>query len=172
MKGEGYSPRPVGTVGHMLRIAAATYLVLMQFAGPLLCCCAAVRPSASCCRDLGRLGNTTSATGHACCDHHGLNSERQGARHGAPDCPRLPSRSGCPCQQDSCQAPASPLDSSEAFRCSNQRLPFQGFLDVLSVLPTGGLLHLDGNLLADRDVRAHPFLTSTDLLCVFHNLRC
>jgi hypothetical protein len=148
----------------MIRVALAAYLALMSAFGPWACCCAPARlasglfspgrPSApSCCR------HKASSAGHA-----------QQAPGRCPGAPQSPSRPACPCKEGQAveaavlPAPAEDTTGAPARMVAERLIP--------AGLPGAGpSLHAGGHA-AWPAVAGRPFLSTHDLLCAHHVMRC
>jgi hypothetical protein len=147
----------------MFRVAVATYLMLVQFAGPLLCCCSTPRAAPSAAQAPAA---QPSPSGHSCCGSHATKADRQHAPAGPQPCERR----DCPCQQGSDRLAVLPAQAAEAVKQLQQR-------DVAPVLLAPSALSVDGcplpgALQASEAPRAFPFLTADDILRALHILRC
>ncbi len=147
----------------MLRIAVATYLMLVTTAGPLFCCCMPTRLAAMVSPPM--TGAPVSVGCHDCCGRPAKSPDRQTPVDDS-EAPQ-PAQPGCPCQGPACSVAL--LFTSESNKLS--ALP----LDSLACLPPVPSLDLvfpscSGPSVGTR--RAHPFLTADDILHVLHMLRC
>jgi hypothetical protein len=151
----------------MLRIAVATYLMVVTAAGPWFCCCAPVRLAAI--FSSPRIEKPVTEGCPNCCTHH---DQQRPQRQPADDPIKpQPNRPGCPCRGEPTQSVALPPAAE-----GTKHLPTTDLTERLSVIapftavatvgePGSSVLHLGGR-------RAHPFLTADEILRALHNLLC
>lgn len=151
----------------MVRIGLCVYLMLAAVAGPSLCCCTIVRLA-----DLLAVPMKGVCSSHCC-------ATRRDAPGQKPQKPKKhhPGKSGgsggnsCPCRERARQqTPLVSLDSGpKVFQ--SQRFP-QDSAEVLSFVPAVIPLSPEINPNAPGKTVLLPFVTSEDLLCAHHILRC
>ena len=151
----------------MVRVIGATCLMIVQLAGPLLCCCMTPRPAVSALHRSAAGPEVLPASDHSCCDHHTSKDDRQ-----TPNAPQSPDRPGCPCKQDTAQtAGALATDSDSVKQVQLRQLP-QDLAVAPSALPADVASSSVGICAAPRERQALPFLSADDILNVLHILRC
>ncbi len=151
----------------MLRIAVATYLMLVTVAGPWLCCCSPARLSA-----LFSKPSTETSSAPArppCCSHHAdpCPENDPGSTPAQPQ----PTRAPCPCQdRPDGSALVSPPLSEETRQILADDSEAPG--DLFSLPAFHHELVLGFRLPVARAPDALPFLTTDDILHALHILRC
>jgi hypothetical protein len=148
----------------MMRVVVCGYLMIMQLAGPLACCCAATRVatpvSASATAD-----DSEPAPVHCCCQDC---QPVKDAPNEPSDKPPSPEQPRCPCQQAPLRAAiALSSDSGKQLQRELSSEP----VAILSFLPADP--HLNPGMACTAPTGCVlPFLTTADLLHVLHILRC
>jgi hypothetical protein len=151
----------------MFRIAVATYLMMAQAAGSLLCCCTASRLAALPSLPAAATAGQSAPNLPTCC--HKTSAGERRLPQKSPGKPQ-PGRPGCPCQQDDPGKSAITL-GTEAGKHLQQRPLSHAPVGVLSCFVP------DCPLLTAGSPRFHgtsvlPFLTTDDILHALHILRC
>jgi hypothetical protein len=148
----------------MIRGALAVYLMLMAAVGPRACCCTTVRLAA-------RLFSSARPTAPSCCQNKAAAGREKQAPTHCPSRPHSPSRPGCPCKEGSVfevgALPPSPEDTAGA-----SGRPIAGERLLPTALPANGLSLHPGGPAACPVLPAGAFLSTHDLLCVHHVMRC
>jgi hypothetical protein len=151
----------------MLRIAVASYLMIVTAAGPWFCCCAPARFAAFLTHPCIEKPVTEQCSS-CCCKHHDQGSSGPQA----PDEPvKVPARPGCPCRGDSAQLIALPpaLEGTNPLPIGELSERVTGVAPCFS---TDAIEAPCSSSLFWGARRAHPFLSADDLLRALHNLRC
>src|SRR5262249_22800511 len=147
----------------MLRVAMATYLVIVTAAGPLFCCCAPRRLSAL----FQPSASPLSVPREGCCCGHHARPEQPTPPDG-PERPQ-PSQPACPCQD----GPVCTVDLPSASELTRpSAAPSDGPPALAPAHLPAGALPGCSSLAALGAQRAHPVLTADELLRVHHMLRC
>jgi hypothetical protein len=148
----------------MFRVAAATYLMLAQLAGPLLCCCSLLRaappvaPAPS--------SDQPAPVGSSCCGGH----VARPAQKDAPQRPQPPDRRDCPCQQGPSRTTPYLSDQPEALKLLSERP--EGLLYLASPILSSPCRVGQAAFLSHPEGMALPFLSADDILRAHHILRC
>ena len=142
----------------MIRVALAVYLALASAVGPWACCCAPGRLAS-------RLFSPAPAGAPSCC-HHKAATDQPAPSH----CPRAPSHPRCPCKEglafDAAVLPPSTEDTTGASARLSGDWPLASGSPGLGSPPTAG------GPAAWPALPGAPFLSTHDLLCVHHVMRC
>lgn len=150
----------------MIRIVAVALLMLVQLAGPSVCCCAFGRLPTPAPGVPSSVTSSVTPSGHECCGHH---SPKSADEHG-PKTPKSPDDSPCPCQQGSGKAGAVLTSDSDATKVLRHFSEDQ--FTVLSYLvPVAGISLARPAQLMPNAVGSR-FLTTDDILHACHILRC
>ena len=151
----------------MVRIGLSLYLMLAAAAGPSFCCCTTVRLA-----DLLALPMKDARGGHCCATHLDAPGQKpQKPKEHHPGKPGEPGGPSCPCKEgDPQQTPLASLDSGS--KALQSRHSPQGSAEFVSFVPAALPLSPESNPNAPGKAVLLPFLTSEDLLCAHHILRC
>jgi hypothetical protein len=146
----------------MIRVVLAVYLALVSAVGPWACCCAPARLAS-------RLFAPSSPGASPCCGHKASADRPAQAPAPCRDGPRSPLRPGCPCKEgpvlEAVLPPSSGDTAAAALRLTGEWPSAPAGPGLGSPLPAGGPA-------AWPWFAAPPFLSTHDLLCVHHVLRC
>ena len=154
----------------MVRIGLSLYLMFSVLAGPWLCCCTTERlvaalfaPPTQQTSQSGCCGHDKHPTG---CQKHRTPEQRSGDHD-------RPSRSPCPCKEDSPQqVPLATLDSAEIANQLQSRHTPQGPVELVPLVQTVFGLVVEGDRQTSAEGILLPFLSAQDILRAHHNLRC
>jgi hypothetical protein len=151
----------------MFRAAVMTCLMLVQLAGPLLCCCTTSRAAASPGPASPAQPDRPLGGKHSCCGGHaGDTSPRP-----APESPKpADDRRDCPCPQSPARTAAVLSAFSEVTEQLQERQPHRAHLVLLSVTPAARTDHR--SFLPPGECPSSFFLTADDILRALHILRC
>ena len=157
----------------MARIGLSIYLMFATLAGPWLCCCAPQRLRAPfALRPTKEQGQPPAHSQGSCCCH------QQPARCPEPevpaDRPRDPDKRDhpCPCGESRPQAVALVSAGHGSSDLFSSRHALQASADGLPVFLPAAWLSRGPVDQVPREAVILPFLTSQDILCALHILRC
>jgi hypothetical protein len=147
----------------MIRVALAAYLALTSAVGPWACCCAPGRLAS-------RLFSPAREGAPSCCQHRAAAGHEQQAPSHCPRGRHSPFRPGCPCKEGLAFEAAVLPPSTEDTTGASPR-PGGDWRLAPGCLGLGSPPHAGGPA-AWPALPGAPFLSTHDLLCVHHVMRC